>query len=190
MSEVKVGQAVTYTEGDKSYSAIVIESRPLDDHMGADDEPLVHLGFFQQVYKIGPDGKQVVDSVVGTARKYELVQFRYDVAHESHEFEEQPDGTVPPPYPGGRYTELTPGAAKEAVNFPDDTEEEEVEAPKSRKSAPAPKPKPDHELPDEDEDEDEDDKPAKPARPSQGLPGLDKPSIPPTRPPAKPEPRK
>lgn len=125
---MKFGDPIIYVENGKEISAIVLRSRVLDDHMGSDNEPLVDLGFFQQVTAPGPDGKPQVRELTGTDWATDLVQFRIDVPHESHEFSEkakakymhryggtdipQEDGTFKAHcvYPGGRWKELTPSA--------------------------------------------------------------------------------
>jgi hypothetical protein len=97
---MKTGDIVVYTENGESFLATVLEVRELDHHMGENDEPLVHLGFFTPVMKPGANGKPVRVSLVGTHDQYTLAQFRLDVAHESHEF---PAELKVSRYPGGRW---------------------------------------------------------------------------------------
>lgn len=93
---MKFGNQVLFTESGKEFTATVLSERILDHHMGSNDEPLLSLGFFSEV-----------PGVLGTARQNELVQFRADVAHETHEF--SPDVAskgLKGIYPGGRWKEL------------------------------------------------------------------------------------
>ncbi|HEY2496549.1 MAG TPA: hypothetical protein VGK24_05730 [Candidatus Angelobacter sp.] len=116
---MKFGDAVTYTENGQEFNAAVLGLRDLDHHVGENGEPLIHLAFF----------KETAQPVIGTSRQAELVQFRTDVAHESHAFsnearEANRRNPLPTIYAGGRYREagtlaisLTPHelAAKAAV---------------------------------------------------------------------------
>lgn len=93
---MKFGDQVLFTESGKEFTATVLSARILDHHMGSNDEPLLSLGFFSEV-----------PGVLGTARQNELVQFRSDVAHETHEF--SPDMAskgLKGIYPGGRWSEI------------------------------------------------------------------------------------
>lgn len=97
------GDQVIFTENNKQFKATVLSARVLDHHLGANDEPLLQLGFFAPV--LAPDGKTEVN-VIGTARQNELVQFRADVAHESHEFgAAAAEAKLAGIYPGGRWRE-------------------------------------------------------------------------------------
>jgi hypothetical protein len=103
---MKFGDQVIYTENGKEFSATVLSVRALDHHLGANDEPLLQLGFFAPV--LAADHKSEV-SVIGTARQLELVQFRADVAHESHEFgAAAAEAKLTGIYPGGRWREVGP----------------------------------------------------------------------------------
>jgi hypothetical protein len=118
------GETVIYTEGGVEYEATVLGSRLLDDHNGSEEEPLLTLGFFKPVTRPGQDGKTPVTvGVIGTSEMSKLVQFRIDVAHESHQFSDEAKkqyhavygGTAIPQkdktikhvvtYPGGRWKE-------------------------------------------------------------------------------------
>ena len=97
---MNTGDIVVYTENEQSYLATVLEVRELEHHMGKDDEPLLHLGYFAPVFKPGADGKPARVKLAGTHDQYSLAQIRLDVAHESHEF---PEKLKQPRYPGGRW---------------------------------------------------------------------------------------
>lgn len=120
---MKFGDRVLFTEAGQTYTATVLRQRELDDHMGANQEPLLDLGFFKPVMKPDAKGFMVVKDVVGTESQSELVQFRIDVAHASHEFNPAAkrkyhlqyngvnrvqDGQIDHivNYPGGRWVEL------------------------------------------------------------------------------------
>lgn len=128
---MKFGDQVIYVENGKEFNATVLSARVLDNHMGAGDEPLVHLAFFKEVedFSVLPDAdnERPKISVLGTARQLELVQFRADVAHESHEFSGEAraqsvkPGNVPLPegvYPGGRWREVDAFAASTLLSIP------------------------------------------------------------------------
>lgn len=102
---MQINDTVIYTEQGKEYTATVLEIRNLDHHLGENDEPLLHLGFFAPLYKPGADGTLKRVSVVGTHEQNALVQFRLDVAHESHSFsaEANKEGLTGV-YPGGRWS--------------------------------------------------------------------------------------
>jgi hypothetical protein len=108
-AQVEVDDTVIYTENGEDYVATVLATRNLDDHLGADDQPLLHLGFFAQVMMPGPDGKPVARNLAGTGAQELLANFRHDVAHVSHEYSEeyQKEHNVTI-YPGGRWTEAAP----------------------------------------------------------------------------------
>lgn len=96
------GDSVLYTENGKTYKATVLGSRIMDHHSGKDGEPLVQLAFFVDV-----------PGVLGTARQGELVQWRVDVAHESHEYTDEHRAEAakrgqhyPGIYGGGRWSEV------------------------------------------------------------------------------------
>lgn len=104
---MKFGHPVLYIESGQQYEAIVIRAREIDDHVGAQEEPLLDLAFFKQVLdpaKSTPK-KPVYRDVFGTQAQSELVQFRTDVAHESHEFSEEAQKKFGKIYPGGRWKE-------------------------------------------------------------------------------------
>jgi len=109
---MKFGDAIIFTENGVEYQAVILASRVLDDHMGLGDEPLVQLAFFKPI----TDGAGNVLNVLGTSRQLELVQFRTDVAHESHEFSEEVRAAslesgkidLPASYPGGRWRKVGP----------------------------------------------------------------------------------
>lgn len=93
---MKFGDQVVFIENGKEFSATVLSARILDHHLGENDEPLLALGFFVEV-----------PGVLGTARALELVQFRTDVAHESHEFgAAAAQAKLAGIYPGGRWREV------------------------------------------------------------------------------------
>src|SRR5579859_5220449 len=120
---MKFGDPVIYTENGVEYNAVFFSSRQVDDHEGSNNEPLINLGFFKEVKAPDSTGKLVPKNVVGTQAQTDLVQFRIDVAHESHEFSPeakkrlhlqysgsvipQKDGTIKHvvSYPGGRWRE-------------------------------------------------------------------------------------
>lgn len=103
---MKFGDSVNFIENGVEVTAIVLGSRTLDDHSGANGEELLHLGFFQEVLAPGPGNKRVVKNVLGTQAQHELVQFRLDVAHDSHEFSDEAKKQLGKPiYPGGRWKE-------------------------------------------------------------------------------------
>lgn len=109
---MKFGDAVLYRESNQLYTATVLGVRVLDDHSGEDDEPLLHLGFFKEVTTPGPNGIPIPKAVVGTSAQDGLVQFRLDVAHESHIYtaaQQQKYGIAV--YPGGRWQEINTAPA-------------------------------------------------------------------------------
>jgi hypothetical protein len=139
---MKFGDPLIYIENGKEIPAIVLRTRVLDDHMGANGEPLVDLGFFQQVTIPGTDGKPVVRELTGTDWATDMVQFRIDVPHVSHGFTPEAQEKLMAiyggtrlqteegikhhcTYPGGRWKELTPPepeaeeAAPEASEAPE-----------------------------------------------------------------------
>jgi hypothetical protein len=107
---MKFGDPVIYVEGGKEYLALVVGTRSLEHHEGENDEPLLNLAFVKEVL----DGAGNVRNVTGTVREPELVQFRHDIAHESHAFSDEarealtksgnmyPGGEIP----GGRWREI------------------------------------------------------------------------------------
>lgn len=102
---MELNSTVIYTENGKEYTATVLEIRYLDHHQGENGEPLLHLGYFAPV--LDAEGKP--KKLIGTQDQNSLVQFRIDVAHESHEFSPEAGrkglkGT----YPGGRWREIEP----------------------------------------------------------------------------------
>jgi hypothetical protein len=104
---MKFGDVVLYEEMNKLYTATVLGVRVLDDHSGEDDESLLHLGFFKEVTQPGPNGIPVPKTVIGTSAQDGLVQFRLDVAHESHTYtaaQQLKYGVAV--YPGGRWQEI------------------------------------------------------------------------------------
>lgn len=113
---MKFGDRVIFTEGGVEYQAIVLRQRFLDDHLGANDEPLLDIGFFKPVMKPGPDGVLVIKDVVGTEAQSELVQFRIDVAHETHEFSGSAKQKYHLQYNGVR--RVVDGEVEHHVNYP------------------------------------------------------------------------
>ena len=104
---MKFGHRVLFTESGQQYEAIVIRSREIDDHVGANEEPLLDIAFFKQVLdpaKSTPK-KPVYRDVFGTQAQYDLVQFRTDVAHESHEYNDDAKKKFGAIYGGGRWVE-------------------------------------------------------------------------------------
>jgi len=126
---MKFGDQVIFIENGKEFSATVLSARVLDHHLGANDEPLLQLGFFSPV--LAPDGKSELN-VIGTARQNELVQFRADVAHESHEFgAAAAEAKLTGIYPGGRWREA--GAVEVPATVP--VEGGAIEVPKTELAA-------------------------------------------------------
>lgn len=121
------GDRVIFTEGGVDYQAIVLRQRYLDDHLGANDEPLLDLGFFKPVMKPGPDGIPVIKDVVGTEAQSELVQFRIDVAHETHEFSDAEKRKYHLQYNGVR--RVIEGEVEHHVSYPGGRWKELVEEP-------------------------------------------------------------
>jgi hypothetical protein len=124
---MQFGDPVIYVEGGKQYLALVVGQRSLEHHEGENGEPLLNLAFVKEVL----DGAGNVRNVTGTVRENELVQFRHDVAHDSHAFSDEarealtksghmyPGGEIP----GGRWREIPEPAkpqtsAKPAANAP------------------------------------------------------------------------
>lgn len=108
---MKFGDRVIFIENGEEFNATVLSSRVLDHHTGENDEPLLSLAFFKPVMAPGPQGFPVEKNVIGTAQQGDLVQFRHDVAHVSHEYSEEYlkeyNGGRPMTYAGGRWTEET-----------------------------------------------------------------------------------
>lgn len=100
---MNIGDSVIYTENEKDHVATVLEIRYLENHLGKSGEPLLQLGFFDSVFKPGPNGIPTRVSVFGTHEQGTLAQFRTDVAHTSHEFQDSKLTR----YPGGRWSEAT-----------------------------------------------------------------------------------
>ncbi len=108
---MKFGDQVIFTENGKEFSATVLSARVLDHHLGADDEPLLQLGFFAELPDPADPQHKATLNVIGTARQNELVQFRADVAHESHEFGAAAAAAkLTGIYPGGRWREVSANA--------------------------------------------------------------------------------
>lgn len=108
---MKFGDAVVYIENGVEFNATVLGVRVLDHHTGANDEPLLHLGFFKEAFGqvIGKDesGEEIKRPLVGTQNQGDLVQFRLDVAHDSHEFNDEVKKNLnTTTYPGGRWKEV------------------------------------------------------------------------------------
>lgn len=113
---MKFGEQVIFTENGKEYFATVLSARALDHHTGANDEPLLQLGFFKEVLDPADPKHEATLNVIGTARQNELVQFRADVAHESHEFGAAAAAVnLTGIYPGGRWREINPVALPPVV---------------------------------------------------------------------------
>lgn len=113
---MKFGDRVLFTESGETHTAIVLRQRELDDHMGANQEPLLDIGFFKQVKRPDPKGNMVVKDVVGTEAQSELVQFRIDVAHASHEFSPAAKSKYHLQYNGVR--RVQDGKVDHVVNYP------------------------------------------------------------------------
>lgn len=113
---MNIGDTVLYTEGGKEFVATILEFRFLDGHTGKNDEPLVHLGFFTEVMKPGPDGKLARVKLAGTHQQYDQCQIRLDVAHTSHEFLGKDGKPKLIQYPGGRWKEATVIANPEVLD--------------------------------------------------------------------------
>lgn len=97
---MKVGDRVIYEEGGKQFNALVIGERTIADHLGADDEPLLSLIFAKE--RLDSFGNPL--PLHGTGQQSELVQFRVDVAHLSHEYnEDQQRKYSRKSYDGGRW---------------------------------------------------------------------------------------
>ena len=136
---MKINSTVLYTENGQDYVATVLEIRKLEHHSGKSGEPLLHLGFFKQVMIKDFSGQLVRKSVIGTQAQNDLVQFRLDVAHESHEFGSAANKVgLKGVYPGGRWKfaeEVSPATRDEADSLvaqkPEltsgETEDEELE---------------------------------------------------------------
>lgn len=102
---MKFGDPVIYVENGVKYNAIVVSSRTYDDHMGAEDEPMLDLAFFKEVMVPGPKGQMIPKKVIGTVDQGSLAQFRVDVAHDSHEYDEDQQRKYNKKvYEGGRWS--------------------------------------------------------------------------------------
>lgn len=105
---MNIGDSVIFTEQGREFNATVLKVRHLDDHFGSNEEPLLHLGFFLIPERPGPDGIPRPVDLVGTHQQYDVVQFRLDVAHESHSWSEKQQVKYSKrEYPGGRWREAT-----------------------------------------------------------------------------------
>ena len=113
---MKFGDRVLFTEAGETYTATVLRQRFLDDHLGANQEPLLDIGFFKPVMKPDSKGVMVVKDVVGTEAQSELVQFRIDVAHASHEFNPAAKKKYHLTYGGVR--RVNDGVVDHVVNYP------------------------------------------------------------------------
>jgi hypothetical protein len=113
------GDVVIFTEGGKTYNALVLSERVLEHHLGEDDQPMLNLVFIQE--KLDGQGKPV--AMIGTGLVSELMQFRYDVVHDSHAFSDQAKkdlaekGHLPPAgvMPGGRWKSVLEAYGGEQV---------------------------------------------------------------------------
>lgn len=149
---MKFGDPVIYTENGTDYLATVMATRELDHHAGADGQPLLHIGFFAlptinrgipapgATVAAAPDPDSVVRTVLGTSRQNELVQFRPDVAHQSHAFgpDAHADAAIkrqilPAILSGGRWREineaphvLTPHELAQLANAKEEPQAETV----------------------------------------------------------------
>lgn len=105
---MKFGDNVILIENGEEFVATVFAERVLDDHTGTDGEPLLTVGFFKQPMVPGADGKTLVPKMVlGTSQQHELVQFRTDVAHETHEFSDEAKQNLSVNiYPGPRWRHI------------------------------------------------------------------------------------
>lgn len=86
---MKFGDPVIYIENGQEYNAIVVSSRVFDDHLGANDEPMLDLAFFKEVLAPNAKGQMEPKKVIGTSNQSDLAQFRVDVVHDSHEYDEE-----------------------------------------------------------------------------------------------------
>lgn len=108
---MKFGDVVIYKEFGTEFPALVLSTRELEHHSGENGEPLINLAFVKQV----KNGAGDVVNVSGSSREAEQIQFRHDIAHESHEFSADAKeeltrlGLLPPggSIPGGRYVEAS-----------------------------------------------------------------------------------
>lgn len=151
---MKFGDPVIYTENGTDYVATVLATRELDHHAGADGQPLLQIGFFAlptinrgipapgATIAAAPDPDSVVRTVLGTSRQNDLVQFRADVAHQSHAFgpEAHADAAtkrqiLPTIFTGGRWREineaphaLNPHELAQLANAKEEPQAEEVPA--------------------------------------------------------------
>lgn len=118
---MKFGDAVIYNEFGKLYNALVLEVRDLENHAGSNGEPLVHLVFAREVTDM--HGKP--QNLAGTGSAGKLLQFRHDVAHESHEYSQAyKDATKKNRYEGGRWSVPAPPAQPAAESdIPSDDSE-------------------------------------------------------------------
>jgi hypothetical protein len=93
-SSVQFGDVVIYMEGGQEFKALVLGERPgnftyrdggqtfNEDHCGKNGEPTLTLAFAKQ--RLDPFKQPL--PLHGTGQMSELVQFRTEVAHESHEY--------------------------------------------------------------------------------------------------------
>lgn len=106
---MNINDTVLYSENGEEFVATVLEIREVTHHSGENGEPLLHLGFFKPVMRADATGQLVRKSVVGTHEQHDLVQFRFDVAHESHSFGEAANKAgLKGTYPGGRWRHVVP----------------------------------------------------------------------------------
>jgi hypothetical protein len=77
------GDTVTIIEGDVESTATYISERHLDGHDGTGGEPLITVAFFQQMMGSDVEGQPVPIDISGTQARNAMVQWRFDVAHES-----------------------------------------------------------------------------------------------------------
>jgi hypothetical protein len=126
---MKFGDVVIYEEGGKQYNATVLGpltlphgwksgdpvpvGRDLADHVGANDEPLINLGFFKE--SIDMFGKP--NDLSGTGSFSKLLQMRIDVAHKSHEYSDEAKKRFGARYEGGRWSEVTVTKAPTAADL-------------------------------------------------------------------------
>jgi len=107
---MNVGELVIYSESGQDYNALVLGERNFPAHAGKNGEPLLTLAFAKE----RTDAHGVPLPLHGTGHMLELVQIRLDVAHESHEYdEEQQRKFERKAYDGGRWRAFSPAKPAE-----------------------------------------------------------------------------
>ena len=98
---IEVGSVVKYREGETVVSALVLGKRNVADHAGENGEPLLTLCFAKE--RKDAFGNPL--PLHGTGQQSELIQIRTDVAHESHEYDEDQQAKYGrKAYDGGRWS--------------------------------------------------------------------------------------